>query len=109
MLYLLVALALGLLISSALKSQFVASQITLLVTFLPAVMLSGFLFDLRSLPAAVQFITYLLPARYYVTLLQTIFLVGDVWTVILPNAAVLAVMMSALLWLARRATRKELA
>jgi ABC-2 type transport system permease protein len=109
MLYLLVALALGLLISSVLKSQFVASQITLLVTFLPAVMLSGFLFDLRSLPAAVQFITYLLPARYYVTLLQTIFLVGDVWAVILPNAVVLAAMMTALLWLARRATRKELA
>ena len=109
MLYLLVALALGLLISTTLKSQFVASQITLLVTFLPAVMLSGFLFDLRSLPAVVQFITYLLPARYYVTLLQTIFLVGDVWAVILPNATVLAVMMTALLWLARRATRKELA
>lgn len=109
MLYLLVALALGLLISSALKSQFVASQVTLLVTFLPAVMLSGFLFDLRSLPAAVQLITFLLPARYYVTLLQTIFLVGDIWRVILPNAAVLAAMMTTLLWLARRATKKQLA
>jgi ABC-2 type transport system permease protein len=108
MLYLLVALALGLLISSALKSQFVASQVTLLVTFLPAVMLSGFLFDLRSLPMIVQLITFLLPARYYVTLLQTIFLVGDIWAVILPNAAVLAVMMTALLWLARRVTRKQL-
>ena len=52
MLYLLVALGIGLLISSAVKSQFVASQITMLVTFLPAVMLSGFLFDLRSMPAA---------------------------------------------------------
>jgi ABC-2 type transport system permease protein len=109
MLYLLVALALGLLISSALKSQFVASQVTLLVTFLPAVMLSGFLFDLRSLPAIVQLITFLLPARYYVTLLQTIFLVGDIWAVILPNAAMLAVMMVVLLWLARRATKKQLA
>ncbi|MGH7796973.1 MAG: ABC transporter permease [Candidatus Binatia bacterium] len=109
MLYLLVALALGLLISSALKSQFVASQVTLLVTFLPAVMLSGFLFDLRSLPAAVQLVTFLLPARYYVTLLQTICLVGDIWAVILPNAAVLAAMMIVLLWLARRAMRKQLA
>jgi ABC-2 type transport system permease protein len=108
MLYLLVALAIGLWISSTMKSQFVASQITLLVTFLPAVMLSGFLFDLRSLPAFVQLITFLLPARYYVTLLQTIFLVGDVWPVILPNAAVLAAMMILLLSLARRATRKEL-
>jgi ABC-2 type transport system permease protein len=109
MLYLLVALAIGLWISSTMKSQFVASQITLIVTFLPAVMLSGFLFDLRSLPAFVQLITLLLPARYYVTLLQTIFLVGDVWPVILPNAAVLAAMMVLLLSLARRATRKELA
>jgi ABC-2 type transport system permease protein len=50
-----------------------------------------------------------LPARYYVSLLQTIFLVGDVWAVILPNAIVLAAMMIALLWLARRAMRKELA
>jgi ABC-2 type transport system permease protein len=108
MLYLLVALAIGLWISSTMKSQFVASQITLLVTFLPAVMLSGFLFDLRSLPTFVQLITFLLPARYYVTLLQTIFLVGDVWAVILPNAAVLAAMMTVLLSLARRATRKEL-
>jgi len=108
-LYLLVALAIGLLISSAMKSQFVASQITLLVTFLPAVMLSGFLFDLRSLPTFVQLITFILPARYYVTLLQTIFLAGDIWAVILPNAAVLAAMMIVLLWLARRATRKQLA
>jgi ABC-2 type transport system permease protein len=108
-LYLLVALAIGLLISSAFKSQFVASQITLLVTFLPAVMLSGFLFDLRSMPAAVRVITYLLPARYYVTLLQTIFLTGDIWVVILPNAAVLAGMMIVLLWLTRRVTQKKLA
>jgi len=108
-LYLLVALAIGLLISSAVKSQFVASQITLLVTFLPAVMLSGFLFDLRSMPAAVRMITYLLPARYYVTLLQTIFLAGDIWAVILPDAAVLAGMMIVLLWLTRRVTQKKLA
>ncbi|HEV8724752.1 MAG TPA: ABC transporter permease [Candidatus Binatia bacterium] len=108
-LYLLVALAIGLLISSAVKSQFVASQITLLVTFLPAVMLSGFLFDLRSMPAAVRVITHLLPARYYVTLLQTIFLAGDIWVVILPNAAVLAGMMIVLLWLTRRVTQKKLA
>ena len=108
-LYLLVALAIGLLISSAVKSQFVAIQITVLVTFLPAVMLSGFLFDLRSMPAAVRMMTYLLPARYYVTLLQTIFLAGDIWAVILPNAAVLAAMMIVLLWLTRRVTQKKLA
>jgi ABC-2 type transport system permease protein len=109
MLYLLVALAIGLWISSAVRSQFVASQIALLVTFLPAVMLSGFLFDLRSMPAAVRVITYILPARYYVTLLQTIFLAGDIWAVILPNAAVLAVMAMFFFVLTRRATQKKLA
>jgi ABC-2 type transport system permease protein len=107
-LYLLVALAIGLLISSAVKSQFVASQIALLVTFLPALMLSGFLFDLRSMPALVRVITYALPARYYVTLLQTIFLAGDIWTVILPNAAVLAAMAVLFLILTRRTTLKNL-
>jgi ABC-2 type transport system permease protein len=109
MLYLLVALGIGLLISSAVKSQFVASQVTLLVTFLPAVMLSGFLFDLRSMPTAVRLLTYALPARYYVAVLQTIFLAGDIWAVILPNAAVLAGMMAVLLLLTQRVTRKKLA
>jgi ABC-2 type transport system permease protein len=109
MLYLLVALALGLLISSAVKSQFVASQITVVTTFLPAVMLSGFLYDLRSMPVAVQAITYIVPARYYVALLQTLFLAGDVWSVIVPNTAVLAGMAALLLRLARRATQKKLA
>jgi ABC-2 type transport system permease protein len=108
MLYLLVALGIGLSISSAVKSQFVASQATLLVTFLPAMMLSGFLFDLRSMPAPVRLITYALPARYYVALLQTVFLAGDVWRVILPNAAVLAGMAAVLLLLARATTRKQL-
>jgi ABC-2 type transport system permease protein len=91
------------------KSQFVASQITLLVSFLPAVMLSGFLFDLRSMPDFVRMITYVLPARYYVALLQTIFLAGDVWAVIVPNAAVLAGMVAVVTVLTRRVTQKRLA
>ncbi|HEV3435812.1 MAG TPA: ABC transporter permease [Gemmata sp.] len=109
MLYLLVALGIGLLISVATKNQFVASQMTMLVTFLPAFMLSGFIFDVRSMPMAVRFLTYALPARYYVTLLQTLFLAGDVWGVVVPNAAVLAGMAAALLLLTRSITRKRLA
>ena len=109
MLYLLIALAIGLLISSTVKSQFVASQLTLVVTFLPAMMLSGFMFDLRSLPTAVRLITYALPARYFVTLLQTIFLAGDVWGIILPDTAILLGMAIGLLILTRFATRKTLA
>jgi ABC-2 type transport system permease protein len=107
-LYLLVVLAIGLLISSALKSQFMASQATLMISFMPALMLSGLLFDLKSIPVAIQVITYVFPARYYVTLLQTIFLAGDVWGDILPNAAVVAGMASVLLLLTWRKTRKKL-
>ncbi len=108
-LYLLVSLGIGLVASSVTKSQFVASQIALLATFLPAMLLSGFLFDIRSMPVVVQLITYILPARYFVALLQTIFLAGDIWSVILPNVAVLAVMAAVLLGLALAATRKKLA
>jgi ABC-2 type transport system permease protein len=108
-LYLLVALGIGLLISSAVKNQYLASELTLLVTFLPALLLSGFLFDVRSMPAAVRLISYLLPARYYVALLQTIFLAGDVWAVIMPNALVLAAMALILIVLILMKTRKSLA
>jgi ABC-2 type transport system permease protein len=108
MLYLLAALGIGLLISSVTRNQFVASQVTLLATFLPALMLSGFLFDLRSMPVAVRAITYLMPARYFVALLQTLFLAGNVWSVIVPNTFVLAGMASGLLLLTRIITRKKL-
>jgi ABC-2 type transport system permease protein len=60
------------------------------------------------MPAAIRVITYVLPARYYVTLLQTIFLAGNVWRVILPNMLVLAVMTVLLGFGARAATRKRL-
>ena len=109
MLYLLVAVGLGLFISSVTKSQFVASQVALIASFLPAMLLSGFLFDIRSMPVPLQIFTRILPARYFVTLLQTIFLAGDIWDVILPNAAVLALMAFILLAATLRATRKKLA
>jgi len=108
MLYVLVALGIGLLISSWVKNQLVASQLTMLVTFMPAFMLSGFLFDLRSTPLVVQLITYALPARYYVALLQTVFLAGNVWSVIVPNTLVLAAMAAALALGSRTAMRKSL-
>ena len=108
MLYVLVAVGVGLLISSYFKNQLVASQLTMLATFMPALMLSGFLFDLRSMPAGIRAITYLLPARYYVALLQTTFLAGDIWPVILPNGAVLAVMVALLGYASRAVTHKRL-
>jgi len=107
-LYLLVALGFGLFISSATRNQFVSGQIALIATFLPAVFLSGFIFDLTSVPRAVQFVSYLLPARYYVSFLQTIFLAGNVWSVIIPNCAVMMVMSLILFALTLRKTRKRL-
>jgi len=91
-LFLLVALGMGLMISSLARNQFVAGQIAIVVTFLPAFILSGFIFDISSMPTAIQAITHILPARYFVSILQTVFLAGDVWPVILPDAGALALM-----------------
>ena len=108
MLYLLVALGIGLLISAAVKNQFLASQIAIIVSFMPALMLSGFIFDLRSVPWVVRAISRVLPATYYVELLQTLFLARNVWPLVLKDCAVLAVAAVVLLTLARAKTRKEL-
>jgi ABC-2 type transport system permease protein len=108
MLYVLIALGIGLVISSWVKSQLVASQLTLLATFMPAFMLSGFLFDLRSMPTVVRLLTYALPARYYVALLQSVFLAGNVWSVILPNTLALAAMAAMLALASRLVMHKSL-
>ena len=108
LLYLLVALGLGLLISSAVKAQFVAALITVVVGFIPALMLSGFLFELHNLPVAIRVLSYIFPARYYVALLQTELLAGNVWPIILPNSAMLAGMATLLFVLTRMGFKKQL-
>jgi len=107
-LYLLTALGLGLSISSGVRNQFIASQLALLTSFMPSLMLSGFLFDLRSVPMVVRIISHLLPATYYVDVLRTLFLAGNVWPVILQNCAALLVTAGLLLTLAAKITRKRL-
>ena len=91
-LFMLAALGMGLLISSFARNQFVAGQIAIIATFLPAFILSGFVFDIDSMPRVIQLITHIVAARYFVAILQSVFLAGDVWSVILPNAVALAVM-----------------
>jgi len=108
MIYLIVALSLGLVISSLTRSQFLSSLAAILVTYLPALILSGFIFDLRSPPEAVQIISCIFPGRYYVAILQSLFLAGNIWQVILPNVAVLLFMALILSMLAIRLTRKKL-
>src|SRR5260370_32518561 len=83
LLYLLVALGIGLLISSTVKAQFVASLIVVVAAFIPALMLSGFLFELHNLPVAGRFFSFPFLDRYYGPLLPTVFLAGGVWTVFL--------------------------
>lgn len=107
-LYLTTALGIGLLISSATKNQFLASQIALVSGFLPALMLSGFLFDLRNVPPVISVIGHVLPATHFLEVLRTVFLVGDVWSLILGECAILAVYTVVFLAAARRTTRKRL-
>jgi len=107
-LFLLAALGMGLFISTVSKNQFVAGQIAIIVTFLPAFILSGFIFDLEAMPRVVQWITHVIAARYFVAILQTIFLAGNVWSVIVPNALALAVMAVFFLAMTRRHTLRRL-
>jgi ABC-2 type transport system permease protein len=107
-LFLLAALGMGLLISVIAKNQFVAGQAAIIATFLPAFILSGFLFDISSMPAPVQVITHAVAARYFIAILQTLFLAGNIWPIILPNAAALLLMAGFFLGLARKKSGKRL-
>lgn len=83
--FLFCALGIGLMISTMAKNQIVASQISIVVGFLPAYILSGFIFEIASMPLPIRLLTYVMPARYFVQCLQTLFLVGNVWSLILFN------------------------
>jgi len=108
MLYLIVAVSLGLVISSVTRNQFLASQVALIATFMPSMMLSGFLFDLRNVPTAVRVIGHALPATYFMDLIKTLFLAGDVWPLIWRNCLILLAYAVGLLIVARAVTRKSL-
>jgi ABC-2 type transport system permease protein len=107
-LFLIVALGMGLLISTAAKDQFVAGQIAIIATFLPAFILSGFIFDIGSMPAPIQGVTHIIAARYFVAILQTLFLAGNVWSLIAINSLALVIMSVIFLGLVRWRTRKRL-
>lgn len=108
MLYLFVAVGMGLVISSVTRNQFLASQVALISSFMPSLMLSGFLFDLRSVPTAIRVVGNVLPATYFMELLKTLFLAGNVWPLIFRNCAVLALYAVLLLAVARAFTQKKL-
>lgn len=78
-------LGLGLMVSTLAKNQVVAYQISIITGFLPAYILSGFLFEISSMPYWIQILAYIMPARYFVQCLQTLFLVGNVWSLMFIN------------------------
>ena len=90
-LYLMVSLLLGLMISGLSKSQFQASQMALLASFMPALMLSGFVFDTRNLPLIVQIVSNVLPATHYMTLIKTLLLGGDDWSLWFKECGILLI------------------
>jgi ABC-2 type transport system permease protein len=107
-LFLVVVLSLGFFISVLAKTQFAASQIALLITFLPAFLLSGFLFAIEQMPVPLQWITRILPARYYVSVLKKIFLKGTPITMLAADLVPLALFAFVLTLLATRAFHKRL-
>ncbi len=109
LLFLLGALGLGIFVSAALRSQLLATQTAMLATFLPAVLLSGFMFDIASMPLPLRLITYLVPARYFVTVTRGIFLKGVGAEVLWVQGAFMIAFAAVGLGLATYAFRKELA
>jgi ABC-2 type transport system permease protein len=89
--FLLGALGQGLLISTLSESQQIAFQVALLSSFLPTLLLSGFIFPIASMPAPVRLVTYIVPARYYLTALRGVVLKGVTIDIVVPQLAALAI------------------
>lgn len=107
MLYLVVALGIGLVISAVTKNQFNACQLALLVSFMPSVMISGFLFDLHSQAFAIQIISKLFPTTYYLALLKSLFLAGNNYPLLIKNSLILMGYAVFFIGLAFHITRKR--
>ncbi|SFG28596.1 ABC-2 type transport system permease protein [Novosphingobium sp. CF614] len=108
LLYLIVSLLMGLFISGITRNQFAASQMALLVSFMPALMLSGFVFDLRNVPLVVRIVSQLVPATHFVGVVKTLFLAGTDWAMVLRNGAIMLGYSLVLLTLTWRTLRKRL-
>ncbi len=102
------ALALGLVISIVTKGQLLASQLAMVLTFLPAFLLSGFMYDIGNMPRPIQVVTYLVPARYFVSLLKGIYLKGVGLEILAPEALLLAAFSTVMLFVATLKFRKNL-
>lgn len=102
------ALGQGLIISTLTKNQYLASFAALMSAFLPAALLSGFAFEIASMPPLQRAISSVLPARYLVTCLSTLSLVGDVKDILFPNMLKLAALGAFFIGVTLKNTRKRL-
>lgn len=107
-LFMLACLGLGLLLSASIKIQFVAAQVSILIGFLPAFFLSGLIFDLESTPKVIQLLSYIVPARYFITISHTLFMAGNIRQILLPNGLILAGMAFFFILVAYKKTSKRL-
>lgn len=107
-LFLAVVLSMGYTISVVAKSQLAASQVSLVATFLPAFLLSGFIFPIDQMPAVIRAVTHLLPARYFMTIARDVFLKGTPLALIREELLILAGFAAILGFIATRAFRKTL-
>lgn len=107
-LFLLTALGLGLLISTAAKTQQAAMFLAMTLTILPTILLSGFIFPINNMPPVVRYIAYAVPARYFIVALRGIFLKGVGFGVLWPQAAALAAFAIVVIILAATRFRKRL-
>jgi ABC-2 type transport system permease protein len=108
LIYLVGATALGMLISVLTRSQLLANQIGWLATFLPAFLLSGFIFPIFNMPKPIQAITYLVPARYFIKILKDIFLKGNGISYFYREVSLLVLFCAAMLLLANFSFKKRI-
>jgi ABC-2 type transport system permease protein len=107
-LFLIVVLSTGYFFSVVAKSQLAASQISLLATFLPAFLLSGFIYPIDQMPALIQAITYIMPARYYMSIIRNVFLKGSAITLLWNELFALLLLAFLFAFFATRAFKKKL-
>lgn len=106
--FLLTSLGTGLLISSATRNQFLSAQMAIIISFLPAFMLSGFIFEISSMPLIIRLITYIIPARYMVSSMKTLFLAGNIYELIFIDIAIMTLISAILFSIIFATTKKRL-
>lgn len=107
-LFLSTALGQGFFVSTFAKNQFLAAITAAAFGFLPAVMLSGFLFEIPTMPKPIQILTYIIPARYFTPIINNLFMAGNVWSVLIPQGLFLLIYGVLIFLIIYRMTKRRL-